>query len=148
MLIATKNETKEQKIRENDIIVFGIKESDEETIDKRNESDKEAIKEILQKVQIGMEKVIRFNKKEKSKGTSPLLIVVEEKKHRNQIISMTRSLGASDQIYVNGDLTQAQRVEQKHLRADMKAKNAGNTYDKVYYSIRNGRVVKKDKATL
>lgn len=150
MLIATTNESKEQIQREKNIIVFGITESKEDSLEKRDKEDNIKIEEILKKVDVSMEKikkVIRFKKKSSNTAPSPILLVLEDKNSRNQILSKTRGLDATNKIFFNSDLTEAQRLEQKNLRADMKNKNLRNKNEQIYFSIRNGKVVTKKKET-
>jgi hypothetical protein len=152
LLIATSNESKEQIQRENNIIVFGVQESLEVSEDKIREDDEKSIKEILSKVDIDMSKVkkiIRFKKKNKiNNKPCPILLITNSNKDRNLILKSTNKIinENTEKVYFNADLTEAQRVEQKTLRDEMKKKNETNKNNLIYFSINKGKVVEKNKS--
>lgn len=57
LFLAASNETKEQKIKENNVIVFGIDESTKTTADEKKSDDKENLEKILTAMNFNKEKV-------------------------------------------------------------------------------------------
>ena len=143
----------ERKSRENNVIVFGLNEST-------------TTKTLLDHLQIEENK-IRNTHKLIPRGITnenkhPILLEFNNVKDRNEMLKKARCLrdepkeSSLAKIYVNPDLTLAERMMQKQLRDDRNEKNkeledrrkadTDNQGDySFYYAIRRGKVVKIPK---
>jgi hypothetical protein len=146
LLLAASNETKEQKIKENNVIVFGIDESTKTTADEKKSDDKENLEKILTAMNFNKEKVKNIYRLKSIKKPAPLIVSFENTNIRNEALKLGKNLSNSiykNKIYVNPDLTESQRSNFKRLLDEKKKKNLENTdKTKFYYGIRNDRVVK------
>jgi len=146
LLLAASNETKEQKIKENNVIVFGIDESTKTTADEKKSDDKENLEKILTAMNFNKEKVKNIYRLRSIKKPAPLIVSFENTNIRNEALKLGKNLSKSiykNKVYVNPDLTESQRSNFKRLLDEKKKKNLENTdKTKFYYGIRNDRVVK------
>jgi len=151
MLNCVANENKDRMKRDKNLIVFGIPSSTKSEPNEKQLDDEKKIKELLTKVKINSENVVKcFRLRSKDPNKPPPIIVeTTDTVTRNNIIKAARR--KFEGIYVNPDLTEAQRRQDRQLRDELKNKNepldlknnwatAGH-----YYVIRNNTVVKVEK---
>jgi hypothetical protein len=149
MLNTVAIESKERDKRERNVIIFGIKESSKTTTEEKKIDDSLEIQQLLSQVSIPNEKVIRCYRirSRDTQKPGPLIVEMEDKKTRNEFLKMSHR--KFQNVYVNPDLTEAQRDLDKKLRDEMKQKNAKLDWDSCafYYRIRNNEVVQINKKT-
>ena len=140
-----------RKVRENNIVVFGVPVSD----NSKDNSAKDTVKEVLSTVGVDSVKIGEMYRLKSKSSTKPPPIVVQlpTREDRNEALKRSKNLRCEsrfDGVYINPDLTWAERVEAKELRQkrnDMnkeleeKSKNSGEKLD-YHFVVRHGKVVK------
>ncbi|XP_065664351.1 uncharacterized protein LOC136086037 [Hydra vulgaris] len=124
------SEQENKKKRENNIIIFGIPESikidESDTIN----DDKLMVNEIFDYIGKSNEKpikLIRLKKKKVSKNSSPIIAVLPENCERNKVQFASRELRNNDNynnVYLNPDMTPAERLIDFELRKEKKKKTS------------------------
>ena len=144
-----------RKVRENNIVVFGVPVSD----NGNDNSAKDTVKEVLSTVGVDSVKIGEMYRLKSKSSTKPPPIVVQlpSREDRNEALKRSKNLRSEnrfDGVYINPDLTWAERVEAKELRQkrnDMnkeleeKSKNSGEKLD-YHFVVRHGKVVKSKHA--
>ena len=143
------NENKEIERRQKNVIIFGIKESKKTDVAEKKRDDENEIELLLNEVHMDKSVVSRSFRLKSKKGISPIIVEFNYKEERNNFIK--KSYRKFEHIYVNPDLTEAQRNLDKQLREKCrelnKPLNLKDDWDNVksYYVIRNNQVVKINK---
>ena len=136
-------ERKELEEKANNLVVYGLKESEKEDAKGRQEEDDEKVKEMVEEIGVEVkgkvEVKFRAGKKVEGGKPRPVIVRVEDEETREQLLTHARRLARKDEwrnVFVSPDLTWKQREEarkeEKKLReeADRKteqAKNEGRT---------------------
>lgn len=142
----TKLEDIERERRSKNIVVFNLIESEEEEARKRYEEDEELCKNLI-KEELGLKevtigKVIRLGRKIEGK-TRPLLVKLDSGDSRILVLQNARRLRHSvrfQRVYINKDLTVAERNEDKKLREELKEKRSADGEER--FIIRRGKVIR------
>lgn len=128
-----------RKVRENNIVVFGVPISENDN----DNSAKDTLKGVLSTVGVDSVKIGEMYRLKSKSSTKPPPIVVQlsSREDRNEALKRSKHLRSDskfDGVYINPDLTWAERVEAKELRQkrnDMnkeleeKSKNSGEKFD-------------------
>lgn len=141
------NELEKEKRRKN-LVIYNIRESEEEDTGKRYGEDEEKCRRLITGElgvdTTGLKQLIRLGGKQNNKPR-PLLIKFTEEDKPTQILKEAKRLRYSKtfvRVYIARDLTKAEREKEKSLREEIKEKrNEGNDW----YTIRNGRIIKQKK---
>ena len=146
LLIATTNESKEQNQKANNIIVFGIKNSEAQSVQEKDVEDQNKINGIFDQIKISKEKIkkiIRLKTKNETRP-APIIIILKHKDDRNAILKATRNISkeTEEKIYFNADLTEAQQANLKWQIQERNKKNEANKDKSFYNGIRNDKKVK------
>jgi hypothetical protein len=135
------NETKEREKRENNLVIFGLKDSKEVDKIEAIEEDKKPINSIMQKlnVKVTIKNVIKLKS---NKGfNAPFVVILNDKSERNSVLKNAKELKKDkdyEKIFINPDLTESERYKSKLLRDDCKIKNNANSdTENYYFGIRN-----------
>lgn len=134
-------ESEQIKKKENNVIIYGLANSDD---------DKKRVENVFNHINIESS-VIKRVQRIKSKSTTndkpaPLLIELSNKDLRFKILKSAKNLKQSTEynnVFINLDLTVAQRAHHKNLIKQRIEKNAilkQNNVTDYYYGIRNNRV--------
>ena len=143
------NENKEIERRQKNVIIFGIKESKKTDVAEKKRDDENEIELLLNEAHMDKSVVSRSFRLKPKKIISPIIVELNYKEVRNNFIK--KSYRKFEHIYVNPDLTEAQRNLDKQLREKCrelnKPLNLKDDWDNVksYYVIRNNQVVKINK---
>jgi hypothetical protein len=144
------NETKDRGKRENNLVIFGLKESIEVDKSKAIEEDKKSIDLIMQKldVNVKIKDVIKL-KSNKNGFKAPYVVILNDKSERNLVLKKAKELKKDqiyENVYINPDLTEIERYKSKLLREECKKQNNVNDdKENYYFGIRNDKVVRIQK---
>jgi hypothetical protein len=100
------NETKDREKRENNLVIFGLKESKEVDKIKAIEEDKKSINSIMQKlnVKLTIKNVIKLKS---NKGfNAPFVVISNDKSERNSVLKNAKELKKDkdyEKIFINPD---------------------------------------------
>ena len=146
-VVAEEGRAREKK--ENNIVIFGLKESDKDNVTEKKNDDEETLKKVLTAFSVEPSHLAMFRLKVKeTTKPKPLVIVLKDRNERNKILAAARKLKGTEynQIFLSPDLTESQRLAFKELVAQRKELNEKRTAEqisqKVYYAIRDNRVIK------
>ena len=124
------SENEERERRKQNVLIFGLAESQATTENIREEDDKKAIAEMLQVMKVRPENIKSVKRFKRKAGDSnrapPVFVRLNDKVDRNEILSAARFLKDSEKfkkVFVNPDLTEFERAQSKQLREARKAKN-------------------------
>ena len=127
-------ERKEIEERANNIVVYGLKESEKEEAKDRKEEDYEKVKEMVEEIGVevkgNMEVKFRAGKKVEGGKPRPVIVRVEDDESRELLLKNARRLARKDDwqtVFISPDLTWKQREEakkeEKKLREEAERKN-------------------------
>jgi hypothetical protein len=146
----------ERDNKKNNIIIYGLPIDKFENNDIDFDSDNLKIDKMLTKVSVDLSKIVKFKRLINKSGiitNPPILIEFKEYNEKINLLkksSEIRKFSEYEKIYINEDLTTAQRIINKdliQLRNNLNTQH--NTKDvnvNYYYTIRNFKVVKKLKS--
>ena len=142
--VEMKEEMREREERATNVVVYGVKESEETDPEKRKKHDAEKVKEMAAKIGVTtgeLEVKFRAGKKNDAANSKPrpMIVRVEDDETRENILRNARRLAREEEwktVFVSEDLTWKQREEakaaEKKLREEAekkteKAKNEGKS---------------------
>ena len=136
-------ERKEMEEKANNLVVYGLKESEKEDANDRKEEDSEKVRKMAEEIGVEvegkMEVKFRAGKKLEGGKSRPLIVKIENDETREQLLTHARRLARKDDwrnVFVSPDLTWKQREEarkeEKRLREEAdrmteQAKNEGRS---------------------
>lgn len=139
-------ECDERRRRENNVVIFGIKERVTGTPTEREQHDREAVTEVTQALELSdseIETVRRLGKPDTNRGGKrPLLVKLKTLDQKMKLVHRARLLRNTSifkSVYVNPDLTPLQQIKRKELLLELRKRRA-NGEDVV---ISNNKVVIK-----
>lgn len=140
------NECEDRKLRESNLIIAGIEEEKEGTVDERIVKDKDKVKKVLSFLSVeegSFTNVIRIGKP--TNGKPRLLRVkmrnVELKKRTLVSSKKLRTSESYRQVYINPDYTKNEQEIQKKLRENLKKLRA-NGEDVIIF---RGKIIKREE---
>ena len=123
------NEQVERERRKKNVVVFGVPVSGNKTQEKQENDDKGFIERTFRALKIDVKK-IKFIRRFRSNPTNnrppPILIQLSSENDRQIVLSAAkdlRKLSEYKDVFINPDLTEAQRILNKQLREDRKKLN-------------------------
>ena len=143
------NETKERDKRENNLVIFGLKESALSDKSQAIAEDKQNIELIIQKlnVKVNIKNVIKL--KSNNGYKAPYVVILNDKSERNSVLKKAKELKKDktyENVFINPDLTESERYKSKLLREECKKRNNDNIEkDDYYFGIRNDKVIRIKK---
>ena len=143
------NETKERDKRENNLVIFGLKESALSDKSQAIAEDKQNIELIMQKlnVKVNIKNVIKL--KSNNGYKAPYVVILNDKSERNSVLKKAKELKKDktyENVFINPDLTESERYKSKLLREECKKRNNDNIEkDDYYFGIRNDKVIRIKK---
>lgn len=119
-------EQRERELKSMNLIVYGIEVSKKSDGKDRKQEDTEKVEEIFSALKADKRSIlniIRFKNKSNDPGkTPPILVKLENSQKRDEILKAARGLHKLnkkfEKIYINADLTEAERVFEKQLREE------------------------------
>ena len=142
-------ENKEREKKDKNVIIFGIKESTKTDIIYKKADDLIEIQKLTDTISIDKDNILRFFRIKSKSGVPPIIVEMKDSVVRNEFIK--KSHRKFKDIYVNPDLTEAQRNLDKQLREKcrklnepLKLKENWGTATE-YWVIRNNDVIKISK---
>ena len=144
-LTSVYDEYEDRKSRESNLIISGIEEETEGTVDERRSKDEKKLKKVLNFLNIEEESCMNVSRIGKpSDNGKPRLLRVKmrnlELKRRTLVSSKKlRSSESYRQVYINPDYTKKEQEAQKKLREDLKRLRA-NGEDVIIF---RGKVIKR-----
>jgi len=142
------NGTEERERREKNVVIFGMTTSVNSDDSKAKTEDTEAVKKIFSDLDVHVEVKNVFKLKTRDGNPSPFVVVLKQESERNKILRNARNLRNLtnyNKVYINPDLTVAERFKAKVLRDECKIKNEANNNTQFYYGIINDKVIKLQK---
>ena len=148
--MAASRETKEQIEKEKNIIIHGLNESTKTTDTDIKSDDKNELDKILFAMKFDkQDKIKSFYRLKTNSKPSPLIVAFENISTRNYALKQSKNLAYTEfkkKVFINPDMTEAQRINFKRLWLERNEKNDKNDdKDNYYYGIRNDKVVKLAK---
>lgn len=141
------NEVADRDRRKNNLIIAGLPERDDGTVDDRRKWDMESVEKLFRElcnlnadIVSGIHRIGRVN----SNRPRLLKVICRDVDSKISLLRKSRDLKKSQEfmnVYVNSDLTPAQRMDSKRLREEWKARR-GRGEDVI---IRNGRVIERSQ---
>lgn len=150
---AVSDENKERNKKEKNIIIFGLRESEKESVADKKIEDGEEVKKICEALSLDndtVEGVFRLRTKDTTKP-KPLVMVLKDKETRNKFLQAAKQLKTSNDyktVYLCPDLTEAQRLKFRELVKIRDAKNGklkDDEKEKKIWCIRDNEVVLLNK---
>jgi hypothetical protein len=142
------NETKERERREKNVVIFGIKASVNSDDSLARTEDTDAIKKVFCDLDVNVEIKNVFKLRSSNSNPPPFVVVLKQESERNEILRKARNLrnlNNYEKVFINPDLTMAERYKAKVLRDECKLKNSTISDENFYYGIRNDKVIKIQK---
>jgi hypothetical protein len=152
LLNVVSEENKQRNKKEKNVIIFGLKESEKNSITEKKEDDMSEIEQICQVlgVENTVEGAFRLNAKYTNKP-KPLVMVLKDREARNKFLQAAKRLRDSNEfksVFLGPDLTEAQRLKHKELvkiRDKKNEKMSNEEKDKKIWCIRDNEVVQLNK---
>lgn len=148
MTTSVLEEANDQQRRRKNLIISGVPESVTRSAEDRKAEDKSRVKTILDElIECDENLIVHVHRMGKIvDGRNRILrVVLRDEESKQRILKTARRLKTSEifqDIFINPDLTLAQRQEKKHLRYELKRrKDLGEDVQ-----IRNGHVVSKSSS--
>ena len=148
MTTSVLEEVNDQQRRRKNLIISGVPESVTRSAEDRKSEDKSRVKTILDElIECDDNLIVHVHRMGKIvDGRNRILrVVLRDEESKQRILKTARRLKTSEifqDIFINPDLTLAQRQEKKHLRYELKRrKDLGEDVQ-----IRNGHVVSKSSS--
>lgn len=145
-------EQRERESKNRNLIIHGIELSRSEKGDDRKKEDESRIEEIFDALKVKkstIKSITRFkNKSNDVSKIPPILVELQSAGDRSEVLSVARGLHKIDRkyekVYLNADLTEAERVFEKQLREEKNNLNIVEERDKTGYKwiILNGKIVR------
>jgi len=151
---AVAEEQSERESRESNLLIFGLPECESSSEEERQEKSKLSANEVLTVLGVDMNKIKSYHRFRKSNSSKPSIIKLQlqNPSDRFTIIKKAKELrlkGESySKVFINFDLTFAQRNLRRQLVTDFKEKNRTNSSTDKIYVIRDNAIkliTKKDK---
>ena len=152
VLNAISAEVKAKSSKEKNVVIFGLNESNKTTKEEKEEEDKEKIQEIFTALNLNNIKVQKQYRIKSSKpnANKPSIVVVElsSKIEQQQVIQESRNLNNlseyKDKVYINSDLTIAERASLRMLLTERNKLNKIETDSSTPFRwvIRNDKLEK------
>ena len=128
------SERKEREERSANVVVYGMKESEEEEAEKRKEDDTGGFLKMATEIGVdikgGVEVKFRAGRKREDGKPRPMIVKLEDEETRQNLLMNARRLARKDEwktVFVSPDLTWQQREEarkeEKRLREEAETKN-------------------------
>lgn len=130
--------------RSSNVIIFGLPESTEGSIEERRSSDKEHIENISSELNLNISyRSSHRLGRPRSNKPRPMRITGLDIGEKSELLRKARSLRNNSDyegVYINPDLTPLQQHEAKLLRDELKKRRENGHHDLI---IRNGKIVSK-----
>ena len=133
------SERKEREERSENVVVYGVAESDKEEADARKEDDKKVMMDLAEEIGVEIkgevEVKFRAGKKREDGKPRPMIVRVDDDETRQKLLSQARRLARKEEwrkVFVSPDLTWQQREEAREeekklrLEAERKTEEAKN----------------------
>lgn len=140
------DEYMERKEKRENIVVFGLKESNKPTINEKIEDDLKAIEKI--KKDIGCEgtgeilKVFRIGKK--SERPRPIVVKCDSRNTWRDILTNSkklREIAIFENVHIQPQLTKKQLLAEKELKNELRMRKEKGEKN---LSIKNGKIIRRD----
>jgi hypothetical protein len=144
-------EMKEQEKKRKNIVIFNMKESKKVNVAEAKKEDEEVVGMIFSTIgvdsTIQAKKVTRYSKSKADPNKVPIVVIeLEDEQTRNKVLYAAKALKSSQEfknVYLNADMTQAERSKFNELRILRDNKNREEKEkNKFRWAIRDGEVKK------
>ena len=141
-------EAKEKEKRKKNLIIVNLKESAKTEIAERKVEDLKEVKKLLSKVaEVGDDDISEPVRLGKVGGNKPrmLKVTIKTEEKKREILKKapqlnTNTTQAKDRVFINPDLTNKEREQERQLRDEKRERERNGEKDLV---IRGGRIVKR-----
>ena len=152
----TMEEEKDRAYRKNNVIVYGIQESEEKEAEKRIHHDTQIMEKIAETLEIDgtkLKKLTRLGKRETIEGKGddeirprPLKVVLDDEQSKNELLKRARYLKTTKfrNVYIVPDMTTKEREQRRMLVKERDARKAQGQDMVIYRGKLVTRYVKKD----
>ena len=129
-----RDEMKDREDKKVNIVVYGLKESEEEDGKKRKEADVKLVYDMAAEIEVAFKGEIKASYRAGPKGQGdrprPLIVTIEDEETRDGILANARRMAGKDnwrKVYVAQDLTWRQREEARNEEKKLKEKAEAKT---------------------
>ena len=145
------DESRERNKREGNVVIFGLPESTKrDELEKQNDEQNQ-IGTLFAAIKADTRNIVKYFRLKASTrgGPAPIVVTVGSVVNRNILLKLAYSNRASIQnVYINPDLTQTERIYAKELRQQCKDKNTQLPTDaQTYFGTRNNKIKEIQKTT-
>ena len=151
LINVTVKEAYDRNKKENNLIIFGLKDSKKREGKDRKSEDETELTNMFKSLKAGnvkVEKTYRIKAKDTNKP-KPLVVVLGNREDRNKLLLSAKNLKKVNDyksVYICPDLTEAQRTNFKRLLAERNELNNENKENPLFYfAIREDKIVKLPK---
>ena len=115
--------------RSENLVIYGIEESKEETTEKRNEKDGERVKEVAENIGVEIRGVVevkfRAGRKSEEAGARPrpMIVKIKDDETRELMLKNASRLARTEdmkRVFISPDLTWEQREEARKVERNMR----------------------------
>ena len=121
LINAVAKESKERKMREKNVIIFGLAASTNKNKDNAFDEDKKNVITIFNKIDANVNIEHIINLKTRNENQPPFIVVLKDKHERNKVLKSSKVLKDDDsfsKVFINPDLTEAERHKAKLLKEE------------------------------
>ena len=144
---AAREEDVENDRRKNNLIIFGVRESEKGDTEAKYEDDKMECRKIFEEIRVNdcrMEQLIRLGKKRDDGKARPLLVRLGSEGEKWAVLSRAKNLRNSGEpmskVFVNRDMSREEREKDYRLRAMVAEKRRNR---EVGWKIRRGTLARE-----
>lgn len=124
-----KNDLKEIENRSENVVIYGLEESEEEDGSERKREDLKKMRDLMKEIEVEENEVdlkaFRAGKKRDDGKPRPMIVTITEAETRHKVLANARKLATKDEawkkVYVAPDMTFQQREEARKMEAALRA---------------------------
>lgn len=138
-------DARERERRKNNVVIFGLPESNAGTVEEKRKDDETKIKALITElaVKVKVKRIIRHKSKPNTEKPAVVVIELDSERERNSMLYSAKKLKNSQnnkKIFLSTDMTMLERARFNSLRDEAKEKNATETGAR--WVVRNNKLVK------
>ena len=118
-----RDEMKKREEKKDNIVIYGVKESEETEGPKRKEEDESMVKKMATAIDVNVEGKIKGSYRAGKDHPRPLVVTIEDDETREKILANARRMSGKDEwkkVFVAHDLTWRQREEARKEEKKLK----------------------------
>lgn len=144
-------EANDRSKRENNVVIFGLPVSSKALVEEKIKEDENMIRTLFNDLSLDKDKICKIHRLKQGINASrppPVVIHLSTLQDRNNVLKAAKNLKSMNRsVFINPDLTIAERHLANQLRTEAKKRNSERKPDdikKFYFGIRDNQVKKID----